>query len=232
VHTTATDAPRFPPTPADPTPEAAPVETPPHASTSPPTRPAAAPAPLTWAERWLGVAATSSWPVEGQRLVLAIGLAALFGVSVGLRRGGVTIALAALGAPAGIAAVAFVAVPAFAIVLSLANAPVDVMDLARATSRAAMRAGLFLAGLAPGAALIVVTVEEAFTVTVSAFGALVLAGMIASHSFSRDLRHQLAAAPRGTRAVLSLAMPAFLLFAAVLAVRVWWLAMPVLTEVP
>jgi hypothetical protein len=126
--------------------------------------------------------------------------------------------------------VAFVAVPAFAIVLSLANAPVDLTDLARATSRASLRAGLFLAGLAPGAALIVVTVEDAVTVTVAGLGSLLLAGAIAAQSFAADLRPQLAAAPRATRAVLSLAMPAFLLFAAVLAARVWWLALPMLTE--
>jgi hypothetical protein len=184
----------------------------------------------TWAHRWLGCAATSSWSLEAQRLLLAVGLASLFGVALGLRKGGASIALAALGAPAGVAAVAFVAIPAFAIVLSLANAPVDLMDLARATSRASMRAGLFLAGLAPGAALIVVTVEDAITVTVAGLGALLLAGAIAAQSFAGDLRPQLAAAPRGTRAVLSLAMPAFLLFAAVLAARVWWLALPMLTE--
>lgn len=221
MQTTVTDAPRFP----IPTPVPEPTEAPSPPATAPPTS-----AP-TWADRWLGAGGASSWSVEGQRLLLAVALAALFGVSLGLRRGGVSIALAALGAPAGVAAVALVAVPAFAIVLSLANAPVDVMDLARATTRASMRAGLFLAGLAPGAALIVVTVEDAITVTVAGFGSLMLAGAIAAHSFSRELRPQLAAAPRGTRAVLSLAMPAFLVFAAVLAARVWWLALPMLVEV-
>ena len=224
-----------------------PEPSPPAAAPAPASAPASAPAldstlvsapepaslgPPTWAQRWLGNVGTASWAAEGSRLLLAIVLASLFGVALGLRSGGLSIALAALGAPAGIAAVAAVAVPAFAIVLSLANAPVEIMDLARATSRASIRAGLFLAGLAPGAALLVVTVEEAVTVTVAGFGALMIAGGIAAASFATDLRPRLAGAPRATRIVMSVAMPVFLLFAAVLAARVWWLALPMLTEIP
>ena len=138
--------------------------------------------------------------------------------------------MAALGVPAGIAAVAAIAVPAFAIVLSLANAPLEALDLARATSRASMRAGLLLAGLAPGAALLLVTVEDASTVTAFGFGALLLAGIIAARSFAKALRAPLSRALMGKRAVLSLSTMAFLLFAAVLAARVWWLALPMLTE--
>jgi hypothetical protein len=186
--------------------------------------------PRTWAERWLGTAASPSWVGEAQRLLLAAGLACLFGAALGLRSGGGTIALAAIGAPTGIVAVAAVAVPAFAIVLALANAPLDLTDLAHATSRAAMRAGFFLAGLAPGAALLVVTCEDAITVSIAGFGALYLAGAIAAHSFARDLRPRFAAAPPATRAVLGVALPTFLLFAAILAARVWWLALPMLTE--
>jgi hypothetical protein len=106
------------------------------------------------------------------------------------------------------------------------------MDLARATARASIRAGLFLAGLAPGAALLVVTVEENVTVTVMGFGSLLLAGAIAAHSFAGDLRPLLAGAPSPVRVVMAIAMPVFLLFAAVLAARVWWLALPMLTEMP
>jgi hypothetical protein len=186
--------------------------------------------PATWTQRWLD-AGSSSWAREGQRLLLAMGLASLFGVALGLRRGQAYILLGALGAPAGIAAVAAVAVPAFAIVLALANAPVDVMDLARATTRAAFRAGLLLAGLAPGVALLVVSCEDAITVTVTGFGSLLLAGALASRAFADGLRPQLEGAPRSTRAVMAVAMPLFLVFAAVLAARVWWLALPWLTEV-
>jgi hypothetical protein len=162
--------------------------------------------------------------------VLAIGLASLYGVALGLRRGGLSIALAALGAPAGVVAVACVAVPAFAIVLALANAPLEMMDLARATARAAMRAGLFLAGVAPGWALLAVTCEETVSVAVFGFGGLLFAGAVAAWSFVVELRVLVAQAPGARRVALAVAVPAFLVFAAVLAARVWWLALPMLTE--
>jgi hypothetical protein len=185
--------------------------------------------PETWAERWLGTRRCRTWGLEGRRLALALGLAALFGVALGLRHGGASIALMALGAPAGILAVALVAVPAFAVILALTNAPLDVLDLASATTRASGRAGLLLAGIAPGAALLVVTCEDAITVTVMGFGVLLLAGFIAAEGFSRDVRGHVASAPRTQRALLSVALSAFLVFAAVLAARVWWLALPSLT---
>jgi hypothetical protein len=163
--------------------------------------------------------------------MVAAGLAALFGLALGLRRGGLSLALSAAGVPAGMLAVAALAVPAFAIVLALANAPLDAMDLGQATSRATMRAGLLLAGLAPGYALLVVTCEEAITVDILGFAALVFAGALAAHGFSSDLAPAMARAPGRTRAAFVVALPAFLLFAAVLAVRIWWLALPVLTEV-
>jgi hypothetical protein len=188
------------------------------------------PVPHTWTERWLGQTASPSWSSEARRLLLAAALAAAFGAALGLRKGGAAILLAALGAPSGIVAVAAVAVPAFAIVLALANAPIEAMDLAHATSRAAARAGLFLAGIAPGAALLAVTCEDAITVSVLGFGGLALAGGIAAHAFASALGPRLADAPRLTRAIMWWAMPAFLLFSAVLAARVWWLALPLLTE--
>jgi hypothetical protein len=185
----------------------------------------------TPAARWLGRSSAPTWPGEARRMFLAAAFASLFGIALGLRKGGVSILVGAVGAPAGIVAVAAVAVPAFAIVLALANAPLDAMDLARATSRAAMRAGLLLAGLAPGVALLVVTCEEAITVDVMGFGALVFAGGVAAYAFAAELRPLLVAAPRMTRAALSVVLPAFLVFAAVLAARVWWLALPMLTEI-
>jgi hypothetical protein len=145
---------------------------------------------------------------------------------LGLRAGGLAIPLAALGAPTGILAVAAVAVPAFAIVLALADAPVHGVDLARATSRASLRAGLFLAGVAPGAALLAVTCEAAGTMAVLGFGGLLYAGAIAGASFARDLRPALAGGTPLRRAALAVALPAFLVFSAVLATRVWWLALP------
>jgi len=170
-----------------------------------------------------------SWVHEARRLGTGLGLAALFGGALGLRVGGVAIGSHALGVAAGLTAVAAVASPAFAIVLALVNAPISGFTLARATSGAVARAGLILGGLAPAAALYVVTVEDAITVSVVGFASLALAGAIGVSSFATDLRTPLAAASRDTRRWMTVAMPAFVLFAAVLALRVWWLALPVLT---
>jgi hypothetical protein len=182
-----------------------------------------------WTERLLSPAPPTTWTREIQRLGVGLGLAAVFGTALGLRQGGVSLATSAAGASAGMLAVAVVAVPAFAIVLALASAPIDSFALARATTRAVAKAGLVLGGLAPAVALYVVTVEDAITVTMVGFGALILAGCIAMRSFHDDLAPTLVEAPLATRWATRAAMIAFLLFAAVLASRIWWIALPSLT---
>ena len=169
------------------------------------------------------------WADEGRRLAVGLGLASLFGAAIGLRHGGLAIVAHAVGVPLGILAVALVAVPAFGIVLALANAPIDAATLGRATARAAAKGGLILGGLAPAAVLYVVTVEDAITVSVVGFGGLILAGAIALRSFASELREPLRAATAGAQMAMTLALPAFLFFSAALAVRVWWLALPILT---
>jgi len=168
---------------------------------------------------------------EGRRLAIGIGMSALFGGALGLRIGGGAIVGHALGVAGGLMAVAGVAAPAFAIVLALANAPVDASALGRSTATAVAKAGLVLGGLAPAAALYVVTVEDAITVSIVGFGGLILAGVIGARSFAHDLAEPLRTATARTQIWMTLAMPAFLLFAGTLALRVWWLALPVLTAV-
>jgi hypothetical protein len=172
---------------------------------------------------------SSTWIDEARRLAVAASLSAIFGVALGLRHGGVTLAWGAMGAPLGIVAVGALAAPALGILLALANAPLDALDLARATSRAAAKAGLLLAGVAPAAALFVVTVEDAITVTIVGFGALILAGVVAARSFQHDLEPMLAKTPGAQRAVVRVAIWAFLAFAGTLAIRVWFMALPMLT---
>ena len=189
------------------------------------------PAPRTWTEELLRGESTGAWAGEGRRLLVAIGFSLLFGAAIGLRRGGAAIFTHALGVPLGILAVCLLAVPAFSIVLALANAPIDAFALGRATTRAAAHAGLVLGGFAPAAALFVVTVEDAITVTVMGFGALVLAGAIAAGSFAGAIARGVETAPPRTRALAAITVPAFLLFATVLSLRVFWLTLPILTGV-
>jgi hypothetical protein len=184
----------------------------------------------TWTQGLLATGEGTSWAREGQRLLVGVGLALLFGAAMGLRDGGAAIAIHAAGVSAGIAAVTLVAVPALAIVLALANAPVDALALARATTRGAVNAGLVLGGLAPAAALFAVTVEDAITVTIMGFGVLLLAGALAVRSFAREIGVQIEGAPARTRYSCAIAIPLFLVFASALALRVWWISLPILTR--
>jgi hypothetical protein len=203
----------------------------PPAPTPAPT-PAPAPAPTEPASRSLASAlldtASSTWMAEARRLAAAASLSAVFGVALGLRQGGLSLAWGAMGAPLGIVAVGALAAPALGILLSLADARLEALDVARATSRAAVKAGMLLAGVAPATALFVVTVEDAITVTIVGLGALILAGGVAARSFQHDLEPSLSKTPRAQRAVVRLAVWAFLAFAAILAIRVWCLALPML----
>jgi hypothetical protein len=200
---------------------------------SPSPLPAPPPAPTlprSFASALLESNAASTWVDEARRLGVAASLAAVLGVALGLRKGGLALASGAAGAPLGILAVSALAAPALAILLALANAPIDAKDLARATTRAAAKAGLLLAGLAPLAALFVVTVEDAITVTCVGFGVLSLAGVVAARSFHDDLAQKLAQAPAASRAPMHVAVWAFLAFASALALRVWVQTLPMLTE--
>ncbi len=175
-----------------------------------------------WSEQLLTGPDAAGFRHEAKRLAVAVLLSSLFGVAIGLRSGGIAIVTHALGVSLGIVAVCALAVPALAIMLALANAPIDALGLSRATSRAAARAGLLLAGLAPGAALFAVTVEDAITVTCVTAGGLALAGLLAMQAFASELGDV-------RKGVLSkLAVPTFLVFAAILAARIWWVSLPLL----
>jgi hypothetical protein len=205
----------------------------PRTASSPPTSAAteaSPPVPFgSLAEGLLSRGARASWPDEARRVALGLGLAAIFGATIGLRAGSGGVLGNALGAALGFVAVAAVAVPSLAIVLALTNVPVDPPALARATTRAVAKAGLLLAGLAPAAALYAASVEDAITVKVVALGGLVLAGAIGMGSFRHDLDAPLRQEGSKPSAVQSFAIPAFLVFSAVLALRVWYLTLPVLT---
>jgi hypothetical protein len=190
--------------------------------------------PRAWTEHLLGTAgppgtstSTATWGLEAQRFGTAIALASLFGVALGLRLGGPAIATHAVGVSLGILGVCMLAVPALAILLALANAPIDALGLARATSRAAATAGLVLAGLAPGAALFAVTVEDAISVTLVGVGGLLLASALGMRSFVRELAPQLGVGDARARRLSRLTIPLFLVFAGVLGARIWWVMLPI-----
>ncbi len=198
--------------------------------------PQAAPV-ASWTERLLdpkgvvrppGPKIALEWGREARRLLVAFGLASLFGVALGLRVGGASMAVHALGVALGFAAVCGLAVPALAIILTLFDAAIDALGLARATARAAAAAGLLLAGLAPGIALFALTVEDAITVTLVGSLGLALAGAVGVRSFVLALAPQLRGSDARAMRLSWVALPLFLVFAAVLGARIWWVSLPLL----
>src|SRR5262249_22694006 len=143
-------------------------------------------------------------------------LASLYGLALGARRGGIDLVRHALGAPAALLVVGAIAVPALFVVLSLFDAPVTLAKTISATARAAASTGLVMAGLAPAATLLAVTIESATVAGFIARVGLVLAGSIGVLPLLGDLYGELSAAPFGVRMKSSLALFGFALFAGAL----------------
>ena len=116
--------------------------------------------------------------------------------------------------------------PALYIVLALFNAPLSIERASGAAVRGIASAGLSLAGLAPLAALYVVTSSsDAAAATAGACG-LVAGGLLGLRHLTATLREALEAADSATRFVAGLAQLGFSLFAALLAWRVWSALLP------
>jgi hypothetical protein len=123
--------------------------------------------------------------------------------------------------------VACFGVPALYILLAMVDAPVLPGPLAAATSRALGRTGIVLAGLAPGAALFMVTSTSDAAVRMVAVVGLTIGGGVGLRALVRELG-EAATTSRSTRyASLGIA-GAFTAFAVALAMRLWESFLPVL----
>ncbi|XYH93147.1 hypothetical protein ACMHYB_35495 [Sorangium sp. So ce1128] len=163
------------------------------------------------------------------RFGVGVGLASLYGLALGARQGGVSFAHHAAGVPAAMVAVACLGVPALTIVLTLFDAPLDAPRALSATARAAAATGLVLGGLAPAAALFVVTSASDLTAALMGLLGLAVGGAIGVHVLLRDLRAALQR--EGGRLLLAghgAALLGFAGFAVALALRVWWGTLPIL----
>ncbi|WP_437302512.1 hypothetical protein [Sorangium sp. So ce388] len=163
------------------------------------------------------------------RFGVGVGLASLYGLALGARQGGVSFAHHAAGVPAALVAVACLGVPALTIVLTLFDAPLDAPRALSATARAAAATGLVLGGLAPAAALFVVTSASHVTAALMGLLGLAVGGAIGVVFLLRDLR----AALQRDGGLLRLAghgaaLLGFAGFAVALALRVWWGTLPIL----
>jgi hypothetical protein len=165
---------------------------------------------------------------EASRFAVGLGLAALYGVSLGTRQGGKAFLTHAAFVPAALAAVVALGVPALYIALALFDAPIEPPQAIVAASRATARTGLVLAGLAPAAALFVVSSDAPGSAAGSAIVGLVVAGAIGLTRMVGDLHGALDKAPAATRAKADFVFLGFAVFAVALSARIWWAALPLL----
>lgn len=170
-----------------------------------------------WSATFLAAAGEVRLGVEGRRFGTALGLSAAYGVALGLRGGARGMLIEALAIPAAWLAVAGLGVPALAILLALADAPMRALDLAGAASRAAARASLILFGLAPPVALFAVTTDEAASAALLGGLGLAVAWTFGLRAFAREIFR----ASHRSRGPTLAATLGFALFSTALAGRVW-----------
>ncbi|MEO6598454.1 MAG: hypothetical protein ABIQ16_01180, partial [Polyangiaceae bacterium] len=161
------------------------------------------------------------------RLASGLGFAALYGLALGTRTGGASLLRHAWGSSAGLAAVGVLGLPSLFVLLALVNAPVSPGVLLSAGARALGSAGFALAGLAPSAALLVVTIESPSLAAFVAQAGLLLSGAIGLYQLVRAVRRMFIGLPLGLRIKGNALLLAFCVFAVLLAARVWY-ALPIL----
>lgn len=185
-------------------------------------------APQSFTEKLLAEHETLSIPREAGRALIGLGLASIYGVALGARSGGVAFARHALGVPAAIAAIAALGVPALYIALALFDTPLSSHKAISSASRAVASAGMVLAGLAPAAALFVVSSAGAGPAAVVAALGLALAGAVGLVRLIRELNDALEDAEALKRSWAHLIFAGFTVFSIALAYRVWMSLLPVL----
>lgn len=199
------------------------------AVSGPAAEPTAGAGHRSWTAALLAERPTASLREDLSRFGIGVGLASLYGLSLGARQGGTSFVHHAAGVPAAMVAVACVGVPALTIVLTLFDAPLDPPRALSATARAAASTGLVLGGLAPAAALFVVTGGSDVTAAIMGLLGLAVGGVVGVGVLLRDLG---AALRRDSglvrRSGATAALVGFAAFAAVLALRVWLETLPML----
>jgi hypothetical protein len=182
-----------------------------------------------WTANLLAVGAPSRLGAEISRFGAGLGLAALYGLALGARQGGLSLFRHAVGVPAAMVAVACLGVPALTIVLTLFNAPISPSRALSAAARAAAASGLVLGGLAPAAALFVVTSGSTGAAAIMGLLGLAVGGVIGMRVLIRDLKSALQGEQNAmTWAASGFALVGFAIFAVALALRVWWSSLPIL----
>jgi len=159
----------------------------------------------------------------------ALGLAALYGVSLGARFGPTAMLAHGAGVPGALLSLALFGTPAFYILLAHAGVVFEPHALASFVLRALTTSGQVLGGLAPAAALLAVSAETRAGAALFAGLGLCTAFLFGIRRLFGELGSQLVTAANlraiGARCILW----GFAAFSATLVARVWWATLDVVS---
>jgi hypothetical protein len=110
-----------------------------------------------WTAQLLAPSSGEAVGGDARRFAIGLGLASLFGLATGARQGGLAFVSSAALVPAALLGACAFGLPALYIALGMVDAPLAPRRLFAAAARAMASAGLVLAGIAPVAALYVVS---------------------------------------------------------------------------
>jgi hypothetical protein len=189
-----------------------------------PARDAVVETPISWAQLLLLPGSEKTWTDELRRLLTAGALSSIYGLALGIRAGAGSMLRHALCVPLAPLAVCLVATPAFAILLALADAPIQPLGLARAATKAFAHTGLILAGISPCVALFMATADEPESGAVVGAIGLLAAGLVGLRARSSEM----ASAKGKPSKQVRLATVLFTLFAMALSWRIWSVSLPAL----
>jgi hypothetical protein len=183
---------------------------------------------MGWAEALVSDRTDTSLLEIASRIAAGLGLASLYGLALGARQGGRALVQHAFGVPLALLLIAVVGAPSLFVFLSMCRAKIDPWAMANAMGRGVASAGLLLAGLAPAAALFVVSSETPPAAAAAVIFGLVLSGAVALGRTLWEIMFMV----REDGALSNLATlgisAGFAVFAVALAVRIWSAALPVL----
>lgn len=181
-----------------------------------------------WAQQLIRPDAAAT-PFElARRASIGLGLAALYGLAIGARQGGALLVAHALGVPLGLLLLGVVGAPCLFVFLALFRANIDGQVLLSAFARGVGSAGLLLAGLAPAAALFVVSSATPQAASFAVLFGLVLGGGLSLARIVWDIfRSAWAGGSLSTMAAFGIT-GAFAFFAVLLEARIWSAMLPVL----
>jgi hypothetical protein len=188
-----------------------------------------------WAERLVTEKTSAPYSELFGRAVAGLGLAALYGLALGARQGGKALAIHAVGVPLGLLVVVLAAAPSLFVFLSICRAQIDARALAGTGARGIGSAGLLLAGLAPAAALFVVSSETPKAAAGAVLAGLVLGGGVALGRATWEVFQTAVKTPAGAVRGHAMSMlggtgvaVGFAVFSVVLAIRIWSTVLPIL----